>query len=453
MKAVRAFVAFIISSAIILPTANLSSVLADVRQLPPERLYRYVVGSKSTHNAGVKLESYFVEEPKFVVAIHYPVLGVAKADEVIRRYLANSTATASARSIASSGPVTLFADFELFRYSPDVISLKFDQTLYGIGISTVHDIQTFTFDLRSGSELRLPELLRSPDALELLSDLCFRELSTHPELTNQTWVKNGLAPVDTSFSKFAFSRDTVRFFFPAGQVGPSGQEVELRLTDLQQLIHFALLNVGQARQVNRPGQKRIAITFDDGPHPTHTTKILNELKKRNAVATFFVVGESVAKNPQLTRRILREGSELGNHSWNHPDLTTLTREQVAKQIDRTNNIVREVTGTTPQVLRPPYGRHNAHVRRESGMPIVLWSIDPEDWQSKDVEHMLNHITSRAKNGDIILLHDIYSSTADLVGPLLDRLSARGFEFATVSELLEMVDRPRGALDGTIIHRK
>ncbi|MEO6786210.1 MAG: polysaccharide deacetylase family protein [Chthoniobacteraceae bacterium] len=189
----------------------------------------------------------------------------------------------------------------------------------------------------------------------------------------------------------------------------------------------------------------IAITFDDGPSATQTPRLLKMLRDRGIKATFFCLGECVAQNPEIAQQIVREGHEIENHSWSHPQLTKLSESAVRDQIDRTQNVIRQTTGVTPTMLRPPYGaftvRQRAWANATWGCKIILWDVDSLDWKHRSPAKTESIIMKETRNGSIILCHDIHKTTVDAMPATLDALTAKGFKFVTVGELLKMHHEP------------
>ena len=183
----------------------------------------------------------------------------------------------------------------------------------------------------------------------------------------------------------------------------------------------------------------VAMTFDDGPHPTHTPRLLDMLKERNIRATFYLIGNRVVQYPQIARRIEQEGHEIGNHSWSHPFLDRLSDAAVTREIDQTTNAIFQVTGRPPVTFRPPYGaftrRQRTALHGARSLPTILWSVDPQDWRRPGASTVANRILRDARQGGIILSHDIHRGTIDAMPATLDGLSARGLRFATVSQML------------------
>ena len=178
----------------------------------------------------------------------------------------------------------------------------------------------------------------------------------------------------------------------------------------------------------------IAITFDDGPRRSTTTDLLDGLALRGVKATFFLVGEMISGNEDLVARMAEEGHQIGVHTYDHRKLTALNAADFASQVGRTRDMLVEITGLDSFLLRPPYGMVDNGVKKRSGDPIILWSIDPEDWNDKNVERIVSHIVSNAKDGDIILLHDIYPTSVEAALRVVDALHEKGFLFVTVEEL-------------------
>ncbi|GHH09681.1 polysaccharide deacetylase family protein [Streptomyces lanatus] len=180
--------------------------------------------------------------------------------------------------------------------------------------------------------------------------------------------------------------------------------------------------------------KCIALTFDDGPAAPETATLLTYLAQYKARATFFTTGQNVAAHPELVRAEAKAGHEVGNHSWNHPDLTKLTPEQIASQLGRTNAAIKSATGKEPTLFRPPYGAINSTVRSATGLSPVLWDVDTEDWKYRDAAKVARTVIAKAGRNDVVLLHDIHPTSVAAVPEILRTLTAGGYRFVTVSHL-------------------
>lgn len=193
-------------------------------------------------------------------------------------------------------------------------------------------------------------------------------------------------------------------------------------------------------QVNVPG-RYVALTFDDGPSAAYTPKVLDILKRHNAKATFFVVGQCAVHNKGIMARAVAEGHEIAAHTWSHIKMTGSSDEKIISEMDRTNAVITEATGRRPKLMRPPYGASNSHVQdlmmSRYGMASILWNVDTQDWRHPGVSVVIDRAVSRANSGSIILLHDIHASTLAAVEGVVTGLQRRGFTLVTVSELIEM----------------
>lgn len=184
------------------------------------------------------------------------------------------------------------------------------------------------------------------------------------------------------------------------------------------------------------GKKLVALTFDDGPSSLTTPALLDVLAEKNTLATFFMIGVMAQNNPDLVKRIEREGHEVASHTMYHQNLVLLSDGAVQSDINEAKSVFSNIIKRTPRLTRPPYGNINNVVRTSVGTPLILWSVDPQDWQNKDVPTILAIIQNQVHDGAIILMHDIYSTSVDAVPVLIDTLREQGYEFATVSELAE-----------------
>lgn len=178
----------------------------------------------------------------------------------------------------------------------------------------------------------------------------------------------------------------------------------------------------------------IALTFDDGPRRDTTTKLLEGLAERGVPATFFLVGEQLIGNEDIARRMDEEGHQIGIHTYDHVLLTGLNQADFDEQVDKTRQMLKNILGHNDFVLRPPYGLYDEGVQTKAECPIILWSIDPEDWGDKSTDRIVRHIVNNAEDGAIVLLHDIYPTSVEAALRVVDELHAKGYLFATVDQL-------------------
>ncbi|CCX99583.1 putative uncharacterized protein [Enterocloster bolteae CAG:59] len=178
----------------------------------------------------------------------------------------------------------------------------------------------------------------------------------------------------------------------------------------------------------------IAFTFDDGPYYSVDSRILDTLQAYGGRATFFIVGSRVNDYKDTLKRIRDSGSEIGNHTFNHKNLEKISSEEVTSQIEMTNDAVEAVTGFRPKLVRVPYGAFKGQVPGLVSYPMIQWNIDTQDWSSKDKDAIAASVLSQARDGSIILMHDLYSATAEAFETVIPLLAAQGYRFVTVSEM-------------------
>ena len=179
----------------------------------------------------------------------------------------------------------------------------------------------------------------------------------------------------------------------------------------------------------------VAITFDDGPHSRNTDDIVNIFSKYNAHATFFMLGSNVVKYPDVVKRVYDAGHEIGIHTWNHKELTKLSSDEVKNEVNNTATEIEKITGKRPTLVRPPYGSINENVKNSIDNPLILWNIDSLDWKSRDKEKIVPLVLNNVQDGDIILLHDIHSTTIPAVEEILKYLIENDYQVITVSQML------------------
>ena len=190
--------------------------------------------------------------------------------------------------------------------------------------------------------------------------------------------------------------------------------------------------IGSAEAENA---KKIALTFDDGPHPVYTPVLLDGLAKRKVNATFFITGENAEAYPELVKRMQEEGHLIGNHTYSHIQLTRGNREKFKGELKKTNEIIEEITGLGVTYVRPPYGSWDKSFEKELNMIPVLWNIDPLDWCCNDASCVIRKVESAAGEDAVILLHDSYPSTVTAALQIVDDLQKQGYMFVTVEEIL------------------
>jgi len=185
----------------------------------------------------------------------------------------------------------------------------------------------------------------------------------------------------------------------------------------------------------KKNQKVVALTFDDGPNPATTNQALDTLSKYGIKATFFVLGKNISGNEEILKRMKADGHVIGNHSWSHPVLSKLSLDEAKKQITDTEDAITKVLGSSSKLMRPPYGAITDDIRNSLDLNFIMWDVDSLDWKSKNEAAILTEIQRQARNGSIILMHDIHAETVNALPKIIDYLKEQGYHFVTVPEML------------------
>lgn len=227
----------------------------------------------------------------------------------------------------------------------------------------------------------------------------------------------------------------------------SDQLLRQRIATVLALQQEAASTYSWISPVSCSAQPCIALTFDDGPNGATTPQILNTLEKEHVTASFFVIGSRVVGNGALLQRMYADGDEIGNHSWTHPDFTTLKPDQVRQQVMLTQGIIESTGVPAPTLFRPPYGAVNPTVLHNVPLTVMFWNEDPKDWSQTDPQQIQQTILNAAKPGGVVDLHDIYQSTADALDPTIQKLKSEHYQFVTVSQLLGLKPGQQGTFYG------
>ncbi|WP_326849185.1 polysaccharide deacetylase family protein [Bacillus safensis] len=407
-----------------------------------------------------------VNDGKFMrYAVNYPLFHQKELDDKIQSY-ANSALEhfkktfSEAKDIDENKRYELNIDYEMVHYAKQSAAIRFTTYTYTGQQSGTTNHLTINFDFQKKTFLDTKDLfLPKTNYLKKLSYITYTELRKDKTLSkDQPLLQKGTAPDAQNFSQFALKDKYVEFYFPASQVaaedlGP--QTLAIKKTLLKDILKpdymDKLKNKNEMKEPNPkrkavklpqkskldPNKKAIALTFDDGPNPATTSKILDALKANKGHATFFVLGSRVQYSPGMLADILKGGNEIGNHSYNHPLLTRLPLEEAVKQVKDTQQLIEKASGYTPTHFRPPYGGTNQDINHAIGMKVTLWDVDPEDWKIRNSQQITNRVLSHAADGRTVLMHDIYESSAQAAVKIIHELTKQGYQLVTVSELEQL----------------
>ena len=180
-------------------------------------------------------------------------------------------------------------------------------------------------------------------------------------------------------------------------------------------------------------KKMIALTFDDGPN-YNTSKVIDVLNKYDIKATFFVLGSRAINNKDILKKMADSGMEIGNHTYNHLLLTKYDENKIRSEIEDTSEVIYSATKKRPKLLRPSCGSVNNKIKKVANMPIIIWDIDTLDWKYHNSKRITSRVVNKVRDGDIILMHDIYSASLNALSNIIPILQDNGYEFVTIDEL-------------------
>ncbi|MFJ7678435.1 polysaccharide deacetylase family protein [Peribacillus sp. NPDC097198] len=392
-------------------------------------------------------------------SVSRPIFHQESIDEQLESYIHKEIKEYQKKWKAVDGEASseLNITYEILHFSKQTITISFDKYQQIAG-KKQSEYNIFTYDIPSQEILSLDDIFYSDtDYLSVLSDIAFEELSDKKDKTlTDDMIKKMTDPKMDNFDSFSVLKNTLVFYMKPKKDGDSSTIQSIAIK--KELFKDSLLDTYQNKDMNQdrvkerqpkhivaklppkndwidPSQKVIALTFDDGPHPDNTTAILKSLNKHQAHATFFVLGSRVEHYPEVLQKMIAQGNEIGNHSWDHPQLTRLNKKKIKSQINKTQLAVLKASGYEPSLIRPPYGAINDKVRKHIGdMDVALWEIDPEDWKLRNKKKVVRKVMNKAEDGKIILMHDIYKTSAQAADEIIKQLDQQGYQLVTVSEL-------------------
>ena len=416
-------------------------------------------------SSALGIQTVIEENEGYTLSVHYPLTGNLQIDLILETFTHTQTNDFMSRydSAAKESlnlPYELHIDYVIKYRSVETLSILFTERVYLGGEDSVITQETFNFDLNRGLQIEIEDLFDQPDqALERLSQFVFNQLWDNQLLgvpLDQEWVTKGTSPTATNYEDFYLTDQGLVLLFRVHQVGDATlgrpeilvpYEVYRTQAPLENLAKSFAGVATEASQdtktlilPSRPGsikRKKIAITFEDGPHPLYTPLILDTLKSRSQKATFYVIGSRASDYDDLILRMSEENHLIGNHSWSHPQLTRVSESDLQDQIVMTQDVITQITGKVPTTYRPPYGIYNIDVIYSANMPTILWSIDPMDLKYKDAEFISNYVLDHAFDGAIVMLHDTNPYTTQALSGIIDGLVNNGYDLVTVEEILNL----------------
>lgn len=430
---------------------------------------------------------------EYVVFANYPELGISKIDNQIKDYVQNEI-----NDFKNKLPQDVQEEQEGYEGYDEIkyeMHFSYENIINNEKIVVIefreynnynenkghHVVNTKIFNKKTSKEIGLSEFFTSDDYINKLSDIIKDKLKEQlKDDYKDDQVNKALDSGGESLSVFELLPDKkIEFIFEPGRVADESRgviRVEINLDELSDVLNQENIELvytdineefferndnnidenGQAEekkdnQVKKEGDggdgKNIALTFDDGPAAS-TPKLLDLLKNEGIKATFFVLGKNVSVHQDIIDRMVKEGHQVGMHSWDHPQLTRLSAAQIQDQFNRTHDVIEKAaSGYNSQLVRPPYGAIDQNVENALPYPLILWNVDPDDWKDRNSDIVYQRVVSNTKPGSIVLSHDIYETTVDAYPRIIEYFKNNGYSFVTVGELLgfEKSGYPKGGV--------
>lgn len=438
-------------------TSNSDTALADSYSAP---LNKYFFQVDTTDQQIGKTESIIEYQTNTCYGIHYPVLGDKTIDNILKTDV----------DITLSQFLEEFKDYvAVDENSRAYLSIEYNSYLVGDSIASViykiqYDSPTYTNPINkihthvfllSTSEEITPERIFTGDYLDFFSkktsDFLSSDSAYVDSLTSEKY-KNNFTPAAENFKKFILTNEGLTLYFEPYKIASGELETISFTIPASELIPYMIFNPFEKVTVPQPSlpnftvspgsltidpsKPMIALTFDDGPDSKSTNRILDVLEANNAHATFFVVGSRLGSEPDTLIREYSLGCEIGSHSYSHKAFSTLKKKNIHKELANTNKLLKKIIGVKASLVRTPYGEKKKSILKNVKYPVILWDIDTEDWKTKNKKKIVKKVIGKVKDGDIIIMHDIYASTASAVEAIVPKLISEGYQLVTVSELLK-----------------
>lgn len=437
--------------------------------------------SEQSNYPGLRLYNELSETDEYTLSISYPLTGSEAIDLSIQSW-ADEQKALFLEEVKMSGenktfPSHLNIQVETNDIGNNIYHIILSASHYNGGANGTVHLASFTIDIDQEKHITLQDLFKQTydDVfVEKISSEIQKEVESneeYAEFIDSTLLDEVLQNMDEW--KWSIHEDSFTMYFDKYEIGPGSLgaiTLEISLDRLDSFLReqwkdtFLLQEdekEDQATEENRDESleendheennsshianydKYIALTFDDGPQPNVTPRILETLEEYDAIATFFMLGIQVEYYPEIASLVASQGHEIANHTTNHSDLTLLSKEKIKAHIIETNQIIEDATGVKSVLFRPPYGAYNDYVQEiveELDLTMILWTVDSLDWKNRNANAVYSAVMDDVEVGSNVLMHDIHPTTADALPGLLETLTNEGYQFVTVSQLLELQEQ-------------
>lgn len=366
------------------------------------------------------------------IAINYPITGINSLDDAISSYV-NKTCNNFKKKYKNYNKPELNISYTYKELNNNIINVSLNTEINAD--KKINKIKTFTYDKKTKKFLSMEDIVQDLDVLDYNIK---KELLEKYKEADMDFLSN------ISYDYFTIDDENLTIYIGPAILKDSSSELiylDIPLDTLDMLIDIdKAKNSDNYLHIKKRNidydDKVVALTFDDGPSK-YTNEILDILKKNDACGTFFVVGNKVDFYDKTLIKMVKNGNEIGNHSYSHKWLNRLSPDEFKNEIDKTQNEVKRITGFTPKLFRPTYGGYTDRLKSYTDLIFVLWDVDSSDWKVKRKDKIIKNVIPNVKDGSIILFHDNHEYAALAIKSVIDELYSEGYKFVTVSELLEI----------------
>lgn len=398
------------------------------------------------------------ENKNYIVEINYPKVKskqlLAYTDDYIKNKKKEFKEEISKEEPLNSSKYEFKADYKVTDNN-NILGLHLNISEYTGGAHHVRYDKSYYYNKESDEIVSIKDFLEKDTSLDKLANLSYYYVMKYSDDNNLNFdkegVKEGLSSNLNNFEHFNFIDDGLEFIFPPYQIAyyAAGEiKIVIPYNELKGIIKNKYLKYSEKDNIKQDNnrdlkefsnKKLIAFTFDDGPSYIGTNKLLDNLDKYNARVTFFVLGSRVNNYKDTLTKAYKMGNTIGSHTYSHSNLLKLDNYSVMDEIKKTNEAIKNITGSETIYLRPPYGNINSDIKNISNMYTILWDLDTEDWKYKDKDRIADYIVSNAHDGAIVLLHDLYETSVDGALLAMERLEKEGYAFVTIDEMIKIKD--------------
>lgn len=393
-----------------------------------------------------------------VISIHYPKTNIEELDreiesDIVKQYMAFSKEYGNSDYLMDRDELNI--DYQYDKSNNNYISITL--TIYINSYKLQYpswSVITYNFDGNKKEKLQLSDFFSEKELIKLKQKIKSMMLEKYQDCIIVENLEQLLAQDFSNYPYFSFDQDNFYFYFPEEKLASDYHEIitiSIPQSELSSTISLVsskqqeeTISIGKQQSIIDPTKPVIALTFDDGPS-RYTEEILETLRRNEVCATFFVLGNKVEDYQEVLKKSVSYHNELGNHSYNHKWLSRLPINSLKEQIEKTQQVLQETLSYQPKYLRPTYGSVNDRIRKNTELKIVLWTVDTKDWKITNVDRIIEKATTNIKDGDIILMHDIFERSSQALEKIIPILKEQGFQFVTISEL-EEVKKIRGYID-------